>query len=191
MGIMVRIFNNLVRFGAALLLVTWFLGLYVGDPNDPKLLNDPTLLDHAKTMTRVHMMFGVGLALAVVLINSIVITYFIGTGRWCKEVVETYSLDRRFVEQATILKRTTFPWALGAILAVTGVIALGAAANPFIGGTNTAAWVIPHLIGAIAGFAFIGQACVIEARRIRVNQEVITEIMSEVKRIRLDRGLEV
>jgi hypothetical protein len=188
---MIRIFKNLVLFGAALLLVTWFLGLYAGDPNDPQLLKDPTLLDHAKTLTRVHMMFGVGMALAVVLINSIVVTYFIGTGRWCKEVVEAYSLDRRFVEKANVLKRTTFPWALGAMLAVTGVIALGAAANPFIGGTNTAPWVMPHLIGAIAGVAFIGQVCVIESRRIRANQEVITEIMNEVKRIRNERGLEV
>src|SRR5947209_4113004 len=43
---MIRIFKNLVLFGAALLLVTWFLGLRAGDPNDPQLLKDPDTGSH-------------------------------------------------------------------------------------------------------------------------------------------------
>ena len=61
-------------------------------------------------------MFGLGSALVVVFVNSIVVTYFIGTSRWCKEVVETYSLDRGLLRRSVILKRRTFPWAVMAML---------------------------------------------------------------------------
>ena len=35
---------------------------------------------------------------SVVLVESVVVTYFIGTSRWCKEVVETYRLDPAAVQ---------------------------------------------------------------------------------------------
>ena len=47
---------------------------------------------HAARMT-LHMLLGAAAALMTVLVNSITITYFIGTSRWCKEVCETYQLE--------------------------------------------------------------------------------------------------
>src|SRR5262245_53532612 len=39
-----------------------------------------------------HMLLGCAAALVTLLVNSITITYFIGTSRWCKEVCETYGI---------------------------------------------------------------------------------------------------
>ena len=40
-----------------------------------------------------HRLTGLAAALAVVFVESVVVTYFIGTSRWCKEVVETYQFE--------------------------------------------------------------------------------------------------
>jgi hypothetical protein len=68
-----------------------------------------------------HWLSGVAAAIAVLLANSIVVTYFIGTNRWCKEVVDAYSLGRGYVAESTALKRRAFPWALLGMLSVIGV----------------------------------------------------------------------
>src|SRR3989337_2072811 len=96
------------------------LGLSVGD-----LYHDRSA-DTLRWAT-VHRLTGVAAALVVVLVNSIVVTYFIGTSRWCKEVSETYGLDRALVHRGTQLKRRTFPWAVMGMLTVVGLIALGGA----------------------------------------------------------------
>jgi hypothetical protein len=119
------------------------------------------------------------------------VTYFIGTSRWCKEVCETYSLDMNLVRRATLLKRRTFPWAVMGMLAVVGVIALGAAADPATGLPHTQDWVLPHFIGAVLGLAFIGWTFYVEWTNIHANHEVIAEVMGQVRRIRADRGLPV
>ncbi|HEV3416379.1 MAG TPA: hypothetical protein VG056_06185 [Pirellulales bacterium] len=187
---MIRIFTTLALFAVAVLAVTLLLGLYIGDLHDPGIRQSPQL-QKLLNLAIVHKMLGLTSALAVVFVNSIVVTYFIGTSRWCKEVVETYSLDRELLRRSVILKRRTFPWAVLAMLAVVGVIALGAAADPGTGHAGTENWVIPHLFGALVGLAFIVWTFLIEAQRIRAHHEVITEILSEVKRIRAERGLEV
>src|SRR5439155_21431475 len=38
-----------------------------------------------------HMLLGAAAALMTVLVNSITVTYFIGTSAWCKEVCQTYA----------------------------------------------------------------------------------------------------
>ena len=109
-------------------------------------------------LAMVHKMLGLASALIVVLVNSIVVTYFVGTGRWCKEVVEAYSLDVALIRRSVAIKRRTFPWAVAAMLVIVGVSALGAAADPGRMQPGTESWVIPHLIGALAGIAFIAWA---------------------------------
>jgi hypothetical protein len=187
---MIRIFTTLALFAVAVLLVTLLVGLYIGDLHNPAVRTSPQL-PLLLNLAIIHKMFGLGSALVVVFVNSIVVTYFIGTSRWCKEVVETYSLDPELLRRSVVLKRRTFPWAVMAMLVVVGVIALGGAADPGTGLPGTANWVIPHLVGAFAGFAFIIWTFIVEAQRIHAHHEVITDILKEVKRIRDERGLEV
>ncbi len=180
---MSRIFTILAWVAILMVAANLILGLSLGDLREL----DPTVLRWAT----VHRLAGVAAGLAVVLVNSIVVTYFIGTSRWVKEVTETYRLDSQFIARSNALKRRTFPWATMSMLAIVGVIALGGAADPGSGRPDTDAWITPHLLGSIAGLALIAWAAVVEWNNIHQNQQVIAEVLAEVRRIRLERGLDV
>jgi hypothetical protein len=137
-----------------------------------------------------HMLLGSAAALVAVLVNSIAITYFIGTSRWCKEVCETYDLPRELAERSIRLKRSTFPWALAGILSVIAIIGLGAAADPT--GANfarSASFVVPHYLAAMIGLVVVAIAFWIEISRIAENYAVIDEILGEVARARAEKNL--
>ena len=78
----------------------------------------------------IHFLLGVLASLVTVLVNSVSVTYFIGTTRWCREVVEEYDLDASLYERSRALKRLTYPWALGGVFVMLGIICAGAAADP-------------------------------------------------------------
>jgi fucose permease len=177
-----RIFTGLASFAILMLLVTLLLGLYVGDLHQPHSQSTSDL-------AMVHRLFGIATALVVVLVNSIVMTYFIGTSRWCREVVETYRLEPALVARSAVLKRRAFPWASAAMLVVIGISALGAAADPATQRAGTEHWVVPHLVAALAGLLFIAWAFFQQGQRIAEHHGVITEILAHVARIRQERGL--
>lgn len=137
------------------------------------------------------MLTGTAAALAVVFVHSIVVTYFVGTSRWCKEVTETYRLDPGPLRRSTLLKRRTFPWCVVGMLAVVAVGALGAASDPGTGRPNTADMVDIHLWAALGGMAFISWTYFQAWLNIAENQLVIQEIVGMVAHIRQERGLDV
>ena len=137
----------------------------------------------------VHMMFGIVASLVTLLVNSISITYFIGTSRWIREVVETYNFPKELIVEGNTIKRGTFPWALVGMLTVVGIIALGQAANPGIIRAGTASWVTPHLLGAMAGTALIGFAFLQQGNNIAKNYALIDRIVALVDEARRERGL--
>lgn len=137
----------------------------------------------------IHLLLGCAAALVAILVNSITITYFIGTSRWCKEVCATYKIDAELAAHSTQLKRSTFPWALAGVLTVIVLIGLGAAADA--SGANSArsaAWVTPHYIAAMLGIVIIAISFVVQITRIAENYAVIEQILLEVKRIREGRS---
>jgi len=137
-----------------------------------------------------HVLFGVAAALVTILINCITVTYFIGTNRWCREVVDTYNLDTNFAERSIALKRQSFPWALGGIAAIFAIIFIGGAALPFgKNAVNSASWVVPHYLCALVGTGFIGWSFIVQVACIGKNFEVINEIVGKVNEIRAERGL--
>ncbi len=138
-----------------------------------------------------HRLTGVAAALVVVLVECIVVTYFIGTSRWCKEVVETYQLDPAFIQASNRLKRRTFPWVLAGMLVVGGVISLGGAADPgAIFGPNAQNWAYWHLIGALLGIAFVVWTYLISWNNIVANHVLIQQVLAEVARSRQERGFD-
>lgn len=181
---MTRIFTILAWFAILLVAANLIVGLSLGD-----IRNHPS--ENTKVWTSMHRLGGVGAALAVVFVESIVVTYFIGTSRWCKEVAETYRLDRELIRESTVLKRKTFPWALAAMLTAVCIVALGGAADPASGRRGTEDWVTIHLVGAMLGLGFICWTAIVEWNNIRANHALIARILAEVKRIRTERGLEV
>lgn len=181
---MTRIFTTLACFAIVAVIANLIIGLALDDLRAPNVSQD-TLV-----WARVHRLGGVAAALIVVLVNSIVITYFVGTSRWVKEVSETYHLDRKFIAESNRIKRRTFPWATINMLAIVGVIALGGACDPSTGQPNTEAWVSWHLVAAFAVLGFLAWTSTIEWNNISANQQVIQDVLEDVQRIRDERGLD-
>lgn len=181
---MVTVFSRMAWFAVALLVATAGLGLWIGDlhgATDPRLLRWAT----------VHRLSGVLTALVVVLVNSMAVTYFIGTGRWCREVVETYGLDPAFIDRSRTLKRRAFPFAMLGMLAVVAIVALGGAADPASGRPGTQDWVTPHLVGAITLVGAIAWLFQAQLPNMRRQHELIEEVLADVRAVRTARGLDV
>jgi len=182
---MERVFSRVATFAVALLVATAGLGLWIGDlhgQTDPHLLRWGT----------VHRLSGVLAALLVVLVNSMAVTYFIGTGRWCREVVETYGLDAALIGRSKRLKRGAFPFAVIGMLSMVGIVALGGAADPGGGlAAGSRAWVSWHLIGGIGLAAVIAWCFQAQLPAIRGQHDLIDEVMADVRRERAARGLDV
>jgi hypothetical protein len=214
-----RIFAALALCSVGLLLANVLVGLWGGDYNglsqrlgegqrrlellkkaSPQDVADiqqveqtlATLRDQLppiKRHARWHMLLGVLAALVTVLVNSISVTYFIGTSRWCKEVTEAYELDGSLAQRSRSLKRKSLPWSMAGLAIVVMIVAMGAAADPGTLRPDTAKWVMPHAVGAIVGTIAIGWCLKAQTSSIGANLEIINAVVAEVERIRRDRGL--
>ena len=180
---MTRIFTTLALLSLGLFLAAVVLGLSIGDLYDNP---DADVL----RIRGVHMLTGMAAALAVVFVHSIVVTYFVGTSRWCKEVTETYRLDPAALVRSNQLKRRTFPWSVLGMLTVVVVGALGAASDPGTGRPDTASMANVHLAAALAGLALVGWTYLRAWSNILDNQAVIQKILDDVQQIRRERGLD-
>jgi hypothetical protein len=138
-----------------------------------------------------HWLVGVGAAIAVLFANSIAVTYFIGTNRWCKEVVDAYSLDRAYVVESTALKRRAFPWGLLGMLSVIGVAFVGGLADPRISVAAGIDWPRLHFLAALAAIALVALAFYMQWTHVVSHHALIGRVMNDVSRIRTERGLPV
>lgn len=144
-----------------------------------------------KPRTTTHMLLGIAAALVAMLVNSISVTYFIGTSRWSREVVETYRLAPSFIEQSLQLKRRTFPWALAGMLVIIVLVAFGALSDPGANFKTHLQWRTYHFLLAVVGTGFLGLAFFIQQQNVGANYRIIEQILAEVRRVRQERGLDV
>src|SRR2546428_1741288 len=87
-----------------------------------------------KDIFLLHFYAGLLTALGILLVHCIIFTYFLGTGRWVKEVGLTYRLpDSIYPKETRELKRTVFPPALFSMLIIIATAAAGA-------GTQVGVW---------------------------------------------------
>src|SRR5437870_8296901 len=78
----------------------------------------------------VHFYLGLATAMGILLIHCLIFTYFLGTGRWVKEVGLAFELPDTGLPRLTReLKRGTFPPALAAMLVGIATAAAGAGAQ--------------------------------------------------------------
>ena len=210
----------------ALLAVNFVVGLWIGDFNTParqyreafRKFQDVRRSRHAsaeeverakaavaeaeariaipRSRRTLHFYLGVASSLLAMLVSSVTVTYFVGTSRWCREVVETYKLPSELAARSARLKRRTFPWAVLAMLVVVGIAALGGLSdpstpvsqkNPDLPG-QMVTW---HYLAAIAGSLLVAGSFWVQLGRIAENHEVILDILREVQRVRQERGLPV
>jgi len=117
-------------------------------------------------------------------IHCLIFIYFLGTGRWVKEVALAYKLpDVPLPRLTRELKRKTFPPALAAMLIAiaTAAAGMGAFMSEWHWGYHAA---LAALTLAINAWAFV-----IESRNVTINASVIEEVMREVDRLRAAQGL--
>lgn len=187
-----RIFYPLALFAVAAMIAVLVLGLYlhghdIRNPQDAE----------AQRLATIHRLAGIAAGVCTLLVNSIVITYFVGTSRWVKEVSETYRLENEYVRRSNRLKRKAFPIAVVSMLIVVGITALGGAADPgsrfsrdLIDQFGEIAWADVHFAAAAVGIGLIAVGFALQWSQIIGNQAIIQEVMTEVGRIRRERGLE-
>ncbi len=136
-----------------------------------------------------HMFLGVFAALVTLLVNSVAITYFIGTSRWCKEVVDAYRLSPQLEIEGQRIKRQSFAWSLVGIFTIIGIIALGASADPTAWNFKNAAWyVTPHYLSGLLGTAVIAFAYWRQWERMSANYGLVDRVMDEVRRVKESRA---
>src|SRR3954452_18084793 len=130
-----RLFLGLAVTDGTLLLVTFALGLFVPEGRGG-VVHDLHFLVASLTIVLTLMVHGV------------VYTYFLGTGKWVKEVVRVYRLPDWIHAQAIKNKRKAFPFELGSMALVGSTAWLGA-------GTDARGWPsIWHLGAAATALAF-------------------------------------
>ncbi len=131
-----------------------------------------------------HIYLGLIAVTAALGMHCLVFIYFLGTGRWVKEVALAYKIpDEPLPRLTRELKRAAFPPALFAMLVPIAAAAAGA-------GVATAGWHWAwHATLAVAALAVNAWAFVVELRCVDTNAGVIDRVMAEVDRIRAERGL--
>jgi hypothetical protein len=131
-----------------------------------------------------HFVIGLFSAIAVLLVHCLAITYFLGTGRWVKEVCLTYGLpDECWPRQTRDIKRGNTPYAILAMLVTIATAAAGAGRQNF----DWPAWI--H--AALAATTLVVNALVwrVEYRNMGRNLRILDEVYAETDRIRAAAGL--
>ena len=158
--------------------------------DDEKQLIEQLRAEHASLIATsehatAHRLLGIATALVIVLVDSIVITYFVGTTRWCKEVVTGYHFSPELVSRGNRLKRQTFAWSVVSMLTVVGIVALGGASDAGISPREgTEAWATPHLIAGLGGLALIVWVFYLQWNNLQENYESIRVVMKLVSEAR-------
>jgi hypothetical protein len=184
---MTRIFLTLSTLANLALVAALWLGYEISDATSA----DPDAL----AQVSVHFLTGLGSLCFAVLVHAIVLTYFMGTGRWLEETSNAYHLGPEIGRRSKDLKWYCYPTMSLALLMLIATGAFGGAADPasaigFRGwGWLSAAEV--HQYAAIATLAVNVFVNVLEFRALRNNGRLITDVLAEVRRIRLERGLPV
>ena len=174
---MTRIFTTLATLDGLALLAVYVVG-WISRAHEAKEHwdADPTF--------QIHFLLALFTAFLTLLVHCLIFTYFLGTGRWVREVSGAYQLpDDPLPKQTRELKRRSFPPALIAMLVTIAATAAGAAVQ-----RGVWPWWL-HFSLATATLLVNAWAFPIEYRNLRVNVGVLEKVMEEVDRIRTSRGL--
>lgn len=168
-------FLYLAGVNAAFLLASFVLG-WVSKLQDGAQRGDPVYT--------IHFLVGLLTAVSTLLVHCIIFTYFLGTGRWVKEVGLAYRLaDERLPRETRELKRRVFPPALFAMLIVIATAAGGQGAQ-----MGVWHWSI-HATLALLALVINAWAYNVEYHCLAENALVLDGVMREVDRIRAEHGL--
>jgi hypothetical protein len=184
---MTRIFLSLAICSNLALLAALGLGLVIGNASQP--------VAAVQSRVTVHFLVGVAALVFALLVHALVVTYFMGTGRWLEETCNAYRLGNSWQESSRNIKWKMYPAMVISLLLLIGTGALGAAADPasavgFRGiGPLSAAQV--HLWFAVVALAVNAGVNAWEYSALSHNGTLVAEVLTQVRQIRVERGLEV
>ena len=173
---MIRIFSVLAIANAIGLALSFGFGL--------ASMMRGSLTNSADQTFMVHFLCGLFTAVATLLVHCLIFTYFLGTGRWVREVSIAYDLpDSPLYKTTRTLKRKTFPPALFAMLGTIATSAAGA-------GRQLQDWPYQvHFVGAFVAIGLNLWAYWVEWRSLKLNEQILLDVYREVDRVRAERGL--
>ena len=119
---MKRIFLTLALLANLSLLLAIVFGFQIGGAQ--KL--DPITQGRVST----HMLVGLAALTFATLVHAILLTYFMGTGRWLEETSRAYQLDRGWHQQSQKIKYRTILGMTACLGLLIATGAAGAAADP-------------------------------------------------------------
>ena len=184
-----RIFLSLAVFSTLLFIAAFVLGLAIGADQ------------HAPTQTawaglRNHSLTALAALVFVALVHAIVLTYFMGTGRWIEETSHAYRLPEAWMGESRSLKYRTIPAMVVSLVLVILTGASGATLTTvdpgssvdFRGWGQLSATTIHFLLSATTlGFNVLVNLW--EYLAIHRNNVLIQKVLQEVRRMREERGL--
>lgn len=173
---MTRIFTILAITDGLFLLISYSLG-WISRLNHG--VQDP-----GSKIYWYHFLFGLSTAILNLLVHCLIFTYFLGTGRWVKEVKLAYDLpDEPLPKLTRELKRRVFPPALFAMLSAIATGAAGAAAH-----VQVSRWELHATLGTLTLLINVW-AFRVELQCLRTNIVVLDDVLKEVDVLRVRRGL--
>jgi hypothetical protein len=132
----------------------------------------------------VHFVLGLTTALTTLFVHCLVLTYFLGTGRWVKEVCTAYGLpDGNWPKMTRDIKRRNTPRVILAMLVTIVAAAAGMAAQQ----QAWPGWI--HL--TLAGTTMLLNLYVfwVELDNMQLNGRILEAVITEVERMRAEQGL--
>lgn len=182
-----RIFLPLCGISWLLLGAAFVLGLQIDDPKVAQLA--------VQRGVQFHFLTALAAIIFTTLVHAIVLTYFMGTGRWLEETSTAYRLDESFHQESQSIKYRTIPALVGAFLLLLMTGAFGAAADPgspalFAGWFGLSAATI-HQLAAILMLTVNAWVNYLEFTALFRNSEIIDRVLQQVRAIRLEKGLAV
>jgi hypothetical protein len=172
---MTTILSRLAVFTSLILCTTFAVG-WLSWARGAERGNEATFM--------IHFALGLLSVLVCLAVHCLIFIYFLGTGRWVKEVAIAYKLpDEPLPKETRELKRRAFPPALFAMLVPIFAAAAGTAAQ-----RQEWPWTI-HAGAAVVTILINLWAFRIELACVRANVTVLDRVMLEVDRIRAAAGL--
>ena len=182
---MTRIFLTLSSASTLLLLVVFGIGLNIGDPR----------VSESQSLVSWHLLLALTGLVFAALVHALVLTYFMGTGRWMEDVSKAYQLEGRWRTECQQLKYRALPLMMLSLLLLVTTVGFGAAADPasktgFSGWGGLSASTL-HLLVALATLCCNLITNVREFHALEQNSQLINEVVERVREIRVARGLPV
>lgn len=184
---MKRIFLTLTIVSLIFLVAAFVLGAMIGDPR----ARDPG----TQSLIGWHIHVAMGALVFAALVHALVLTYFMGTGRWIEETSQAYRLPAVFQEENRAIKYRTIPAMAGCLTMLVFTGALGSMADPATGGRfQGMLGMTPATTHLVAAAITLTATLVVnywEYLALHRNSELVDQILAEVRRIRNEKGLPV